>query len=54
MGSHFKLSGKERDYLRAFKRSGAHSLREFNRATTLLFADKGLTISETENFLEAG
>lgn len=52
MSSKFKLSGKSRDYLRTFKRAGGHSLREFNRATILLFLDKGLTISEIENLLE--
>ena len=52
MSSKFKLSGKRRDYLRTFKRAGGHSLREFNRATILLFLDKGLTISEIENLLE--
>lgn len=46
------LRKKERDYLRAFKKSGNHSLREFNRASVLLFLDKGLTISEVENLLE--
>lgn len=52
MISRFKLSGKERDILRAFKKAGGHSLREFNRATILLFLDKGLTISEIESLLE--
>lgn len=52
MGSKFKLTKKAKDYLRTFKRTGGHSLREFNRATILLFLDKGLTISEIENLLE--
>lgn len=52
MGSSFKLSAKARDYLRTFKSTGGHSLREFNRAMILLFLDKGLTISEIENLLE--
>lgn len=52
MSSKLKLSGKARDYLRTFKRTGGHSLREFNRATILLFLDKGLAISEIENLLE--
>ena len=52
MSSKFKLSGKARGYLRTFKGTGGHSLREFNRATILLFLDKGLTISEIENLLE--
>jgi hypothetical protein len=34
MGKGFKLSGKERDYLRTLKGTGGHSLREFNRATS--------------------
>ena len=52
MSNKFKLSVKSRDYLRTFKRTAGHSLREFNRATVLLFLDKGLTISEIENLLE--
>lgn len=52
MSTKFKLSKKSREYLRTFKRTGGHSLREFNRATILLFLDKGLTISEIENLLE--
>src|ERR1700692_838966 len=52
MSSKFKLSGRSRDHLRTFKRAGGHSLREFNRATILLFLDKGLTISEIGNLLE--
>ncbi len=52
MSGKFKLTGKARDYLQIFKRTGGHSLREFNRATILLFLDKGLTISEIENLLE--
>jgi putative transposase len=52
MSNHFKLSGEAREYLRTFKSAGGHSLREFNRATILLFLDKGLTISEIENLLE--
>jgi len=52
MSSKFKLTKKAKDYLRKFKKTGGHSLREFNRATILLFLDKGLTISEIENLLE--
>lgn len=52
MATEIKLTNKERAYLRAFKKSGGHSLREFNRATILLFLDKGLTITETGNLLE--
>jgi putative transposase len=52
MATEFKLKGKERDHLRTFKQAGGHSLREFNRATILLFLDKGLAISEIENLLE--
>src|SRR5215216_6534078 len=52
MYTKLKLSNRERDYLRTFKKSGGHSLREFNRASVLLFLDKGLTISEIENLLE--
>ncbi|HYT46116.1 MAG TPA: helix-turn-helix domain-containing protein, partial [Methylomirabilota bacterium] len=46
------LSKGDRDYLRTFRKSGGHNLREFNRATVLIFLDKGLTISEIENLLE--
>lgn len=52
MSNKFKLSSKSRDYLRTFKRTSEHSLREFNRATVLLFLDKGLSILEIENLLE--
>ena len=52
MNAKLKLNAKERNYLRTFKQSGEHSLREFNRATILLFLDKGLKISEIENLLE--
>lgn len=52
MESEFKLSKKAKEYLGTFKKSGDHSLREFNRATVLLFLDKGLSISEIENLLE--
>lgn len=52
MNSKFKLSKKSKEYLRKFKMTGGHSLREFNRATILLFLDKGLTISEIEDLLE--
>jgi putative transposase len=52
MNAKLKLNAKERNYLRTFKQSGDHSLREFNRATILLFLDKGLTISEIEDLLE--
>jgi putative transposase len=52
MSNKFKLSAKGRDYLRKFKGTGGHSLREFNRATILLFLDKGLSISEIERLLE--
>jgi putative transposase len=52
MGNNIKLSGKEKEYLRAFKSTGGHSLREFNRAMVLLFLDKGLSITEIEHLLE--
>jgi putative transposase len=52
METKFSLNQAERDYLQAFKKSGSHSLREFNRATILTFLDKGLTISEIEDLLE--
>ncbi len=52
MTNQFKLSGEARDYLRTFKSTGGHSLREFNRATILIFLDKGLAISEIGNLLE--
>jgi putative transposase len=52
MNIKLELTKKERDYLRTFKQSQGHSLREFNRATLLIFLDKGLTISEIENLLE--
>lgn len=52
MDSKLKLNARESDFLRTFKKSGEHSLREFNRATILLFLDKGLAISEIENLLE--
>lgn len=52
MDAKLKLNVKEREYLRTFKKSGGLSLREFNRATILLFLDKGLSISEIEHLLE--
>ena len=52
MSSKFKLTERSRDYLRTFKSTSGHSLREFNRATILLFLDKGLPITEIENLLE--
>lgn len=52
MDSKLRLKEKERVYLREFKKSGGLSLREFNRASVLLFLDKGATISEVENLLE--
>lgn len=52
MSSKFKLTKKAIDYLQTFKKSGGHSLREFNRATILLFLDKGLTVSAIEDLLE--
>jgi len=52
MKTKFSLSQPERDYLQAFKKSGNHSLREFNRATILLFLDKGLTLTEIETLLD--
>jgi transposase len=52
MNDKLKLSRKERDLLKKFKKIGDHSLREFNRATVLTFLDKGLSISEIENLLE--
>ena len=47
-----KLTEKDRTALREFKKSKNHNLRTFNRATTLLFLDKGLTITEIEQLLE--
>jgi putative transposase len=52
MATEIKLSNKERDHLREFKKEGGHSLRELNRATILLFLDKGLPINEIETLLE--
>jgi len=52
MAAELQLNKRERDYLRTFKKSGGLSLREFNRATILLFLDKGLSISEIGNLLE--
>lgn len=52
MDAKLNLKRRERNYLQAFKKSGGVSLREFNRATILLFLDKGLTISEIEDLLE--
>jgi transposase len=52
MDKDFNLSRRERDWLRTFRRTGGHSLREFNRATILLFLDKKLSISEIEQLLE--
>lgn len=52
MKAKLTLSKRERDYLRTFKKSGEHSLREFNRANILLFLDKGVSVSEIANLLE--
>lgn len=52
MDSGLKLNTKEREYLRTFKKSGGHSLREFNRATILLFLDKGLSVLQIGHLLE--
>jgi len=52
MKSKFSLNQKERNYLQEFKKTGGLSLREFNRATVLLFLDKGLSISEIEHLLD--
>jgi transposase len=52
MAAEIRLSNKERNHLREFKKAGGHSLREFNRATILLFLDKGLPITEIEKLLE--
>jgi len=52
MNTKLRLNKKEKDYLRTFKKSGGHTLREFNRATVLLFLDKGLAISAIEHLLE--
>jgi len=52
METKFSLNQAEKDYLQAFKKSGSHSLMEFNRAMVLTFLDKGLTVSEIENLLE--
>ena len=48
----FQLSNKERDYLRQYKKTQSHSLREFNRASILLFLDKGMGIGEIADLLE--
>ncbi len=47
-----QLSNKGRNYLREFKKTRNHSLREFNRASVLLFLDKGLAIGEIADLLE--
>jgi putative transposase len=47
-----KLSEKDRARLQEFKKAGRHSQRVFNRATILLFLDKGLLSSEIERLLE--
>jgi len=47
-----KLNKSEMDYLRTFKKSGNLSLREFNRATVLLFLNKGIAITDMEDLLE--
>ena len=47
-----QLSNKGRNYLREFKKTRNHSLREFNRASVLLFLDKGLPIGEIADLLE--
>jgi putative transposase len=52
MDAKLKLNKREKGYLQTFKKSGGHSMREFNRATILLFLDKGLAISEIEHLLE--
>lgn len=52
MDAKLSLKKKEKVYLQAFKKSGGLSLREFNRASVLLFLDKGASISEVENLLE--
>ncbi len=52
MGTKLELNAQQRGYLRTYKKSGNHSLREFNRATVLLFLDRGLTISETASLLQ--
>jgi putative transposase len=52
METKLSLTEAEKEYLQAFKKSGNHSLREFNRATILVFLDKGLSISEIENLLD--
>lgn len=52
MNNKFKLTPKSREKLREFKKARGNSLREFNRATILLFLDKGLSISEVEKLLE--
>jgi hypothetical protein len=54
MDAKLNLKKKERDYLRAFKKSGNHSLREFNHASVLLFLDKGLTIFGSAEFIGTG
>lgn len=52
MSNELRLTQRERNYLRDFKKTGAHSIREFNRATVLMFLDKGLSISDIEDLLE--
>ncbi|TAM99191.1 MAG: helix-turn-helix domain-containing protein [Chitinophagaceae bacterium] len=52
MSNALSLTQRDKNYLRKFKKSGGHSLREFNRATVLMFLDKGLSTSEIENLLE--
>lgn len=52
MSNELRLTQRDKNYLRKFKKSGGHSLREFNRATVLMFLDKGLSTSEIEQLLE--
>ena len=51
MDKKLTLSKKDKAYIEAFKRNGRHSLREFNRATILIFLDKGLSVSDIEDLL---
>lgn len=51
-GIKLALSEKERNELRAYKKAGGYSLRAFNRASILLFLDKGVSSTEIERLLE--
>lgn len=51
-GISLELSKKERAKLRTYKKAGGYSLRGFNRASILLFLDKGVSSAEIERLLE--